>query len=167
MLQSLGNLIEKTSQHRPESTNQQSGHSYQSVTKKRASILIRRQSVAANTSETTEEGEKEPYLREIDLQTALQVLQLIEERQHDVNAFVRSASLRVLNTLCIDGFIPLSKYVSVTSVALERLQDKAVLVRKNGMLVCVVDDIHSSYLLPCWRITHMKLNSILFFMKKR
>lgn len=144
VLQSLGNLIEKTSQHRSESNTQQSVHSYQSVTKKRASILIRRQSVAANTTETTEE-EKEPFLREIDLQTALQVLELIEERQHDVNAFVRSASLRVLNTLCVDGFIPLSKYVSVTSVALERLQDKAVLVRKNGMLVYVIDVVHSSY----------------------
>lgn len=145
VLQSLGNLIEKTSQHRSESNTQQSVHSYQSVTKKRASILIRRQSVAANTTETTEEEEKQPFLREIDLQTALQVLELIEERQHDVNAFVRSASLRVLNTLCVDGFIPLSKYVSVTFVALERLQDKAVLVRKNGMLVSVIDVVHSSY----------------------
>ena len=98
--------------------------------------MIRRQSVAANTSESAEkEQEKEPILREINLQTALQILNLIGERQHDINAFVRSASLRVLNSLCVNGFIPLSQYVSVTSIALERLQDKAVLVRKNAMNV--------------------------------
>ena len=88
----------------------------------------------SNEKESQPES-KEIELHSIDLKTAVSVLQLLQERSHDVNAFVRSATLRTLATLCNEGLIPLSEYVSVTQIALERVKDKAVLVRKNAVNV--------------------------------
>ena len=106
------------------------------MTNKRASIVIRRQSLAAGKEKEEErKEEEEPAIQSIDLKTAVRIIGLIEERQHDVNAFVRSAALRVLVSLVEGGFVPLSKFLSVTRVAAERLQDKGVLVRKNAMNV--------------------------------
>ena len=153
VIQAAGTLVEKTSQPRdrdpangiPSGTNGTASGTggegrrasgYGAVTNKRASIVIRRQSLAAG-KEKEEEGkeEEEPAIQSIDLKTAVRIIGLIEERQHDVNAFVRSAALRVLVSLVEGGFVPLSKFLSVTRVAAERLQDKGVLVRKNAMNV--------------------------------
>ena len=131
VIQALGNLIEKTGQSEQtgqprESQRERRASSYGSVTNKRASIVIRRQSLAAG---------KEEVIKAIDLKTAVSVIGLLEERQHDVNAFARSATLRVFASLVDHGFVPLSKYLAITRVAIERLQDKGVLVRKNAMNV--------------------------------
>lgn len=155
VIQAAGTLVEKTSQPRdrdpangiPSGTNGTASGTggtgegrrasgYGAVTNKRASIVIRRQSLAAGKGKE-EEGkeEEEPAIQSIDLKTAVRIIGLIEERQHDVNAFVRSAALRVLVSLVEGGFVPLSKFLSVTRVAAERLQDKGVLVRKNAMNV--------------------------------
>lgn len=137
VIQALGSLIEKTGQSEQSGQESQRGErrasSYGSVTNKRASIVIRRQSLAAGEEE--EEEEKEEVIKAIDLKTAVSVIGLLEERQHDVNAFARSATLRVFTSLVDHGFIPLSKYLAITRVAIERLQDKGVLVRKNAMNV--------------------------------
>ena len=158
VIQAAGTLVEKTSQPRdrdpangiPSGTNGTASGTggtggtgegrrasgYGAVTNKRASIVIRRQSLAAGKEKEEErKEEEEPAIQSIDLKTAVRIIGLIEERQHDVNAFVRSAVLRVLVSLVEGGFVPLSKFLSVTRVAAERLQDKGVLVRKNAMNV--------------------------------
>lgn len=156
VIQAAGTLVEKTSQPRdrdpangiPSGTNGtgsgtggtggegRRASGYGAVTNKRASIVIRRQSLAAGKEKEEErKEEEEPAIQSIDLKTAVRIIGLIEERQHDVNAFVRSAALRVLVSLVEGGFVPLSKFLSVTRVAAERLQDKGVLVRKNAMNV--------------------------------
>ena len=145
VIQAAGTLVEKTSQPRDRDpangissgTNGTASGTggtgegrrasgYGAVTNKRASIVIRRQSLAAGKEKEKEEGkeEEEPAIQSIDLKTAVRIIGLIEERQHDVNAFVRSAALRVLVSLVEGGFVPLSKFLSVTRVAAERLQDK-------------------------------------------
>ena len=121
---------------------------YQNVLQKRASILIRRQSVVESSEKekekskeneggdrSCERSEHDYGLKHIDITTAISIIQLLRERGHDVNAFVRSATLRTLNLLCEEGRIPLSEYVFVTKMALERVKDKAVLVRKNAITV--------------------------------
>lgn len=80
------------------------------------------------TDEPKEEAEKI-----MDLKTALQIITLLQHRTQDVNAFVRSAALRALSTLCEKGFIPLSVYGNLTEAAVDRLRDRAVLVRKNAI----------------------------------
>lgn len=153
VIQAAGTLVEKTSQPRgrdpangiSSGTNGTASGTggegrrasgYGAVTNKRASIVIRRQSLAAGKEKEEErKEEEEPAIQSIDLKTAVRIIGLIEERQHDVNAFVRSAALRVLVSLVEGGFVPLSKFLSVTRVAAERLQDKGVLVRKNAMNV--------------------------------
>ena len=137
--------------NRNTSNNQQQQRKsvYQNVLQKRASILIRRQSVVENSDKDNKKskeseggnessegnGEHDYGLKHIDITTAISIIQLLRERGHDVNAFVRSAALRTLNLLCEEGRIPLSEYVLVTKMALERVRDKAVLVRKNAVAV--------------------------------
>ena len=98
---------------------------YQSVLQKRASILVRRQSVVESSEKEKEkkkknkereggdeggEGGEHGYgLKHIDITTAISIIQLLRERGHDVNAFVRSAALRTLHLLCEEGRIPLSE----------------------------------------------------------
>ena len=132
---------------------------YANVVAKRASILVRRQSMAEiarenqnqnqnqnqnesqiqnqNAGESSEPKENEE--KPMDLKGATQVLSLLQSHTQDTNAFVRAASLRTLSTLCEKGFIPLSLFVSLTESCVERLKDKAVLVRKNAIGVCVCD----------------------------
>ena len=111
-----------------------SRNSYAAVLQKRSSILIRKQDLKG-------EGEKADEREEEELQTLTnkkrnELIRLICIRQHDVNAFVRSASLKALASICEQGKLPKQFYVEVTKIATERLQDKGVLVRKNAMNVC-------------------------------
>ena len=80
-------------------------------------------------------GELDYGLKHIDITTSISIIQLFREGGHDVNAFVWSAALRTLNFLCEEGRISLSEYVLVRKMALERVRDKAVLVRKNAIAV--------------------------------
>lgn len=90
----------------------------------------------AGDSSEPKEIEEKP----MDLKGATQVLSLLQSHTQDTNAFVRAASLRTLSTLCEKGFIPLSLFVGLTESCVDRLKDKAVLVRKNaiGVFLCIV-----------------------------
>lgn len=167
-MQSLGLLIEKTSGKKEDDEEKDKMRGkverqtqYANVVAKRASILVRRQSMAEiarenqnqnqnqnqiqnesqgqnqNAGESSEPKENEE--KPMDLKGATQVLSLLQSHTQDTNAFVRAASLRTLSTLCEKGFIPLSLFVSLTESCVERLKDKAVLVRKNAIGVCVCD----------------------------
>lgn len=122
-----------------------SGTQYANVVAKRASILVRRQSMAEiardEAKETESSAPKEKEDKAMDLKGATQVITLLQSHTQDINAFVRAASLRTLSTLCEKGLIPLSLFVGLTESCVERLKDKAVLVRKNaiGVFVLVAD----------------------------
>lgn len=133
VVQALGLLVEKTSKEKIQATSvSQRQSQYANVVAKRASILVRRQSMAEVAHEATDEP-KEEAEKIMDLKTALQIITLLQHRTQDVNAFVRSAALRTLSTLCEKGFIPLSVYGNLTEAAVDRLRDRAVLVRKNAI----------------------------------
>ena len=154
IVQSLGQLVLKThSAQTGEEKEEENGANsqrrkslaYQQVMQKRASILVRRQSVVASGEKEKDRDSDTENGREtsspsgpisLDLNTTSSILQLMRERGRDVNAFVRGASLRTLALLCGEGLIPLSEYVQITEMALERVKDKAVLVRKNAITVC-------------------------------
>lgn len=103
----------------------------------RASILVRRQSMVETSEKEREKEEGKKAPTGIDLKTALAIVALLRERSKDVNAFVRAAALRSLNSLVLEGRLPVIETISVTRCAMERIRDKAVLVRKNAILVCV------------------------------
>ena len=113
-------------------------NSYANVLQKRSSILIRKQDLKGDGEREEEREERE----EEELQTLTnkkrnELIRLICIRQHDVNAFVRSASLRALTSICEQGKLPKQFYVEVAKIATERIHDKGVLVRKNAMNVIV------------------------------
>lgn len=68
----------------------------------------------------------------------LQALQdLLHERVHDVNAYARVAALRAWQLLAERRHIPVARMEAVARLAAQRMCDKAALVRKAALQLCV------------------------------
>lgn len=59
----------------------------------------------------------------------------MKERLHDMNAYVRSNTLKTWILLCEHQSIPLNYWSRLTKAVLERIKDKSVLVRKYSIQV--------------------------------
>ncbi|KAK8812200.1 hypothetical protein WA158_007434 [Blastocystis sp. Blastoise] len=80
------------------------------------------------------EGEiEEKETKTITMKTRYQLLDILRERACDINAFARAATIKTWITLCEDGAIPLNYWSEVTCLTIERIKDKAVLVRKYSI----------------------------------
>jgi len=60
---------------------------------------------------------------------------LLTERIHDVSSYTRAAVLKAWVHLIENDSIPAERFLSVTRLAIDRLQDKTVIVRKNALQV--------------------------------
>jgi len=58
---------------------------------------------------------------------------ILTERVHDSSSYTRATVLKTWATLGKSQSIPLQRIISVTSLAIDRLQDKTVVVRKSAM----------------------------------
>lgn len=63
------------------------------------------------------------------------LLDILEERAHDVSSYTRSAALKAWISLIQGGSIPVKRVVPVTVFAIDRLKDKTVMVRKQALQV--------------------------------
>jgi condensin complex subunit 1 len=63
------------------------------------------------------------------------LLDILEARSHDVSSYTRSAVLKVWISLTESGSLPVERVSSVTALAIDRLQDKTVVARKQAMHV--------------------------------
>jgi condensin complex subunit 1 len=63
------------------------------------------------------------------------LLDILHERSHDVSSYTRSAVLKAWIRLAQTGSIPVERVLSVTVMAIDRLQDKTVIVRKQSLQV--------------------------------
>ena len=64
------------------------------------------------------------------------LLDILQERSHDVSSYTRSAVLKSWIHLAHSGSIPVERILPVTTMAIDRLQDKTVMVRKQSLQVC-------------------------------
>ena len=64
-----------------------------------------------------------------------QLLDFLFERVYDTSSFTRSTVLKAWITLAVNRMLPKERTVSVTVMAMDRLNDKTVLVRKQAMQV--------------------------------
>uniref|UniRef100_M4BXY5 Uncharacterized protein n=1 Tax=Hyaloperonospora arabidopsidis (strain Emoy2) TaxID=559515 RepID=M4BXY5_HYAAE len=62
-----------------------------------------------------------------------QLLSVLEDRIHDINSFARGHVLKMWALLCEEGALPLHMLKNVTLMAVGRLQDKAVVVRRHSI----------------------------------
>lgn len=65
--------------------------------------------------------------------TRRSLFDILCDRTHDTTSFTRSASLKVLNDLTEKQSLPLDRIMPVTAIAIDRLQDKTVMVRRCAM----------------------------------
>jgi len=63
------------------------------------------------------------------------LLDVLAERVHDVSSFTRVAVLKAWISITQSGALPLERLMLVTSLAIDRLQDKTVMVRRSSMQV--------------------------------
>lgn len=67
--------------------------------------------------------------------TRTSLFDILCDRTHDITSFTRAASLKVLNDLTEKQSLPLDRIMPVTAIAIDRLQDKTVMVRRYAMQV--------------------------------
>lgn len=63
------------------------------------------------------------------------LLDILMERVLDVSSFTRSAVLKAWIKVVQTGSLPVERFIPVTSLAIDRLQDKTIVVRKQSMQV--------------------------------
>ena len=67
--------------------------------------------------------------------TRTSLFDILCDRTCDITSFTRGAALKVLNDLTEKQSLPLDRIMPVTAIAIDRLQDKAVMVRRYAMQV--------------------------------
>ena len=67
------------------------------------------------------------------------LLDLLLERAYDVSSYTRSTVLKAWILLVQQQGLPKERILPVTTLAMDRLQDKTVMVRKQAMQVCIHD----------------------------
>jgi len=65
--------------------------------------------------------------------TRTSLFDILCDRTCDITSFTRGAALKVLNDLTEKQSLPLDRIMPVTAIAIDRLQDKAVMVRRYAM----------------------------------
>ena len=61
------------------------------------------------------------------------LLDVLTERAHDTSSFTRTAVLKTWGSLISSGNLPLDRVCPVAMLAIDRLQDKTVMVRRNAL----------------------------------
>lgn len=61
------------------------------------------------------------------------LLEILMERIYDKNSFTRATTLKAWGILLDNDALPVDRYTSVTALAIDRLRDKAVIVRRAAM----------------------------------
>jgi condensin complex subunit 1 len=65
------------------------------------------------------------------------LLQILHERIYDISSYTRAAALKAWIRLVLSETLPKEALLPVTEAAIDRLQDKTVVVRKQSMQVCI------------------------------
>jgi condensin complex subunit 1 len=86
-----------------------------------------------NNDDTGVEEHRQPPVDVTKSRTAL--LDLLMDRVYDVSSFTRATVLKALISLTASGSLPKERVLPLTKLAMDRLQDKTVAVRKQSMLV--------------------------------
>ncbi|CAJ1944395.1 unnamed protein product [Cylindrotheca closterium] len=88
---------------------------------------------------TTEDEDKDGAMSPTNLENSRgTLLTILQERAHDVSSYTRSAALKAWIRLVQEGSIPVDSFISVTMIAMDRLKDKTVIVRKQALQLLTV-----------------------------
>lgn len=87
----------------------------------------------ADSRAAAEPAPREATRRALSRSTRDQLLDVLEDRMHDINSFARSHVLKMWYLLCEAGALPIHMLKRVTLIAVGRLQDKAAVVRRHSM----------------------------------
>jgi len=91
---------------------------------------------SSNDGEDEEEEERNRRPMPLDTSKSREaLLDVLTERVYDVSSFTRAAALKAWISLTDAGKLPKDRLLSVTKIAIDRLQDKTVVVRKQAMHV--------------------------------
>ncbi|KAL7445188.1 hypothetical protein ACHAXH_009750 [Discostella pseudostelligera] len=86
-----------------------------------------------SSGDGTSNSNKEECLIANMAKTRTSLFKILCDRTRDITSFTRAASLKVLNDLTERQSLPLDRIMPVTEIAIDRLKDKTVMVRRNAM----------------------------------
>ena len=102
-------------------------------------ILVRAdKTLMENKDDSSEDGDDESKEKRhvVNMEkTRSSLFDILCDRTCDITSFTRGAALKVLNDLTEKQSLPLDRIMPVTAIAIDRLQDKAVMVRRYAMQV--------------------------------
>lgn len=91
--------------------------------------------VDEDVASNDEKSERNPKPIFQSTQTRDKLLDILQERVYDVNAFVRSATLKAWLMMIENGAIPVARFRKIATFGVDRLHDKAAIVRKHAIQV--------------------------------
>ena len=95
------------------------------------------QSQPVNSMEMTIEDGEDASRPNVERQRS-SLLDILETRSHDVSSYTRSAVLKAWISLTQAGTLPVERVLPVTALAIDRLNDKTVAVRRQSLQVSVI-----------------------------
>lgn len=100
-------------------------------------VFIGKQESERNDDEQVEHAEESEGVvgRQSLAKSRTALLDILAERIHDVSSFTRVAVLKAWISITQSGSLPLERLKVVSSLAIDRLQDKTVMVRRSAMQV--------------------------------
>jgi len=84
-------------------------------------------------NEDAKEQKKRLSKSETHKKTVSSLLDVLTERAHDISSFTRAAVLKAWSSIVENDALPLDRVQPVTLLAVDRLQDKTVMVRRSAM----------------------------------
>jgi condensin complex subunit 1 len=95
-------------------------------------LVNQKETIITNPVNTNEDHAQLPFVRLNSIDSLLQILTM---RVHDISSYTRASTMKAWIRLTECQAIPKERIIDVTKIAIDRLQDKTVVVRKQAMQV--------------------------------
>jgi len=128
--------------------------------------LLENKTEKENDSESGDEENKQDRHVVNMTKTRSSLFDILCDRTCDITSFTRAAALKVLNDLAEKQSLPLDRIMPVTAIAIDRLQDKAVMVRRYAMQVSCFVPCHFNYPITiCSHVHNHVVSFLLLFLR--
>jgi condensin complex subunit 1 len=105
----------------------------------RSSIITAIANILSNSAESKQRGKGPGEEAEnhdgLDASNRSSLLDILHERVRDVSSFTRATTLKAWISLVQERSLPVEWYIPVTQLAIDRLNDKTIVVRRQAMQV--------------------------------
>jgi len=104
----------------------------------RSALVAAISNILSSPDGLKENTDHEGHAMPSDSKSRSNLLEILQERVHDVSSFTRSAVLKAWIQVVQSQSLPVAWFVPVTELAIDRLRDKTIMVRRQSMQLLTV-----------------------------